>query len=444
MLKRLMTFIITLLLLLGGCARHAVQVTSVSSSSGSSSSLLSVPGLSETSSSELPPSISGLPKSVLPPLKPSAGGSDIANVAERIYSSKEGMSFAVFAGRNAFLERFNEPYGFYSYSIGTGDMQKIGDIEPVIAGSASMVIMQNKFMYYTDLVNKDGKELLRLVKVDREARKITAIDTSVLNDKTDPLTYLSKLNENEFLLIGMANDKSYIKRFDCQADTGVEIISETVTANKNAPNGYVGTVLSRMCAMDGEIYVIMLNLQENGTEYQVGVYDREGKRLRVLSAEAVSDIFDFNKDGCSPLSMYGIGGYLVLQNWNLQQAIYRIDGDMLTEIVPSSEGIKILTSGLSNCYSGKNSRYIIFQHDSESVKGKDNILFALELSTGEIKQVKINLDEEYNILTYGNIDEYGNLIIKMCKEISGSPDSVDYNNYQLFYVKSDDLPKVLQ
>ncbi len=307
-----------------------------------------------------------------------------------------------------------------------------------------MVIMQDKFLYYTDFVIKDGKELLRLIKVDLEGRLITAIDTSDYNNKTDPLTYLTKLNENEFLLIGMANDKSYIKRYDCRTNTGVEIISETVTAAKNAPNGYLGTVLSRMCVMDGEIYVIMLNLREDCVEYRIGVYDREGNKIRTISSNAVSDIFDFNKDGFSPLGMYGIGGYLVLENWNQQQAIYQIDGDMLTEIIPPNEDIRTITSGLGNYYSIKNSRYIFFQRSLNSEKDKDNMLFALEVSTGEIKQAKIKLDEEYNIFTYGNIDEYGNLIIRVCKEISGSPGSVDYSNYELFYIKENDLPKILQ
>lgn len=441
MLKRLIVLIlIILLLLLVGCTQQGAQIASIPSSACTSSSELD----SFKTSSEPAPPTDGFPKSILPSPKSSSNAPDIAEVAERIYSSKEGMDFVMFAGSNAFLERFNEPYGFYSYSIETREMKKIGDIEPVIASSASMVIMQDKFLYYTDFVIKDGKELLRLIKVDLEGRLITAIDTSDYNNRTDPLTYLTKLNENEFLLIGMANDKSYIKRYDCRTNTGVEIISETVTAAKNAPNGYLGTVLSRMCVMDGEIYVIMLNLREDCVEYRIGVYDREGNKIRTISSNAVSDIFDFNKDGFSPLGMYGIGGYLVLENWNQQQAIYQIDGDMLTEIIPPNEDIRTITSGLGNYYRIKNSRYIFFQRSLNSEKDKDNILFALEVSTGEIKQAKIKLDEEYNILTYGNIDEYGNLIIRVCKEISGSPGSVDYSNYELFYIKENDLPKILQ
>ncbi len=121
MLKRLIVLIlIILLLLLVGCTQQDAQIASIPSSACTSSSELD----SFKTSSEPAPPTDGFPKSILPSPKSSSNAPDIAEVAERIYSSKEGMDFVMFAGSNAFLERFNEPYGFYSYSIETREMKK--------------------------------------------------------------------------------------------------------------------------------------------------------------------------------------------------------------------------------------------------------------------------------------------------------------------------------
>jgi hypothetical protein len=282
----------------------------------------------------------------------------LRDVAELVYEDSTGNNPQIigFSKKNAFMELWGTTtIDYFSYNMDEKKTRKIGTTEMLTVGSASYVIMQDRYYYFTQKVIINGNETIRLLKLDSKNNTLSITKSSKTNEESSPFVYLSKLNENEFLMVDMIGFKTQVVRYNCNTDESVEIISAT---GKMVNNIQTGNLLSKACAMDGKIYVLIHVITEQTNEYQINVYDREGKQIKTISADAAKPLFE----NTSPLRMVGIGGYIVLENWNMKSAIYKISGNEIVPIVPPEEKVDVFISGMESYYSSQNNKYIFFKH----------------------------------------------------------------------------------
>ena len=83
----------------------------------------------------------------------------------------------------------------------------------------------------------------------------------------------------------------------------------------------------------------------------------------------------------------------------------------LTEIISPKQGLQVYLSSIADFYGEEEMRYIFLSNHREN---QDNLLFALDLCSSELKKAKIKSPDKY--LHAFSLDPEGNLILEMKKE----------------------------
>lgn len=166
-----------------------------------------------------------------------------------------------------------------------------------------------------------------------------------------------------------------------------------------------GKVLRNALVSGNSIYALLLTLDSQEC-YEIEQYDLDGNYIATLDSSAAKRFFTV-----TPYNFNCIGNHIILHDVNANCGIYRIDGNNLTEIISPKQGLQVYLSSIADFYGEEEMRYIFLSNHREN---QDNLLFALDLCSSELKKAKIKSPDKY--LHAFSLDPEGNLILEMKKE----------------------------
>ncbi len=320
------------------------------------------------------------------------------------------------------------------YNIQSGKFNDFNvSIPDFSVGSGSSVLMQHRFLYYTDYLDGDVP-LLKMMKVDLQDMTITIV-ASRENKKDEielrPFVYLAKLNDHEFAIYStffekVHNTQNYsIQKYDCDTNTSTELIHTSMRIDPTT-GACDGDSIEQICVAEGNIYALCTN---NNEDYSLNMYDAEGK---FLSNMAVPEIKSFL---CvSPLSIKIIGQYLFLGNWNMDHIVYKMNGKHLEVIANQDAGI---FPEMSSVYGNKNPYIYSFVSTGDTMS-----IYIFEINTGKFKHIGFDLDPDYKRVSNITQSESGNLLVAV--QLGDGDTGEELNRCRYYYVKAETIQKLLE
>lgn len=240
---------------------------------------------------------------------------------------------------------------------------------------------------------------------DRTIYEITGNGTRILattsiTEGEYPFVYFHKMSETAFLATEINAAESNVKKYDLANHTVETLISFPYELEDETHKS--GKVLKDACVSGNSIYALLRTLDTDSC-YEIERYDADGNYIATLDSAAAKRYF-----ADTPYFFNCVGDYLILHSVSFDCGVYHIENDALVEIVsPEDERITYL-GGLSNCYHSEQIPYLFFSLPRGQ---KENLLYALDLSTSEMKSVRFHAPEQY-IYAF-KIDTSGNLILEM-------------------------------
>ncbi len=365
------------------------------------------------------------------------------------------MGSGLFDGRRVFLNKGQNEYyngqgfgehrtiadDYYAYDLDSKQMTLLGTMPPNLMSAASSILMQNgDFLYNSQnsVVGEQRKDVREIYRLNVPGQKINILESD--QNANTPFVYFSKLSETEYITHTFGPESgnnedtsgtsiSSVTLYDINTGKGTEIIREELDYT---PDKQAGIALECVYAVDGLIYAVCFNGEDHSRF--VNVYDKKGTLKNTL-------LFEKDKpnlfDSMTPLSMTVFGDYIYFENWNMEHALYRIDGQILREFIGPEENI-IGPTGLDSLYKSEQTPYFYFVHMS-TPEGKkiDQYLFALNTETGVITKINVAIDKEYDCISGIKIDGQGNMIIRLITDFLEDIYPKEY------YVTADTLKRLL-
>ena len=322
-------------------------------------------------------------------------------------------------------------FGFYN--MDSQQLVEIGNYYPwVVASWDYCLIMNNRYLYFTALFltgENYSKEQVSMLRMDILEKKLEVI--KIANDeKVYPLIHMSKLNETEFIAHIVIREKSdnetneianttQIVKFNSETGESKTIIEYKYSyvlgdADSN------GILLESVCGIDNTIYAVGRRMEGNKWSYYLYVFDDHGNMLTEIEAPALAQTME---DKITQ-TFYVVGNYFTLGQYETgRQALYRIIDNKVEVVITLEE--RIIFPNMSNLYDSKKNPYIYYStnwsiyEDLSSKKTESNPIYALNITTGEVKSISVDIDKERPYLDYLIVDENGNLIIALIEQEFG-------------------------
>lgn len=308
------------------------------------------------------------------------------------------------------------------YNLKTNKSTEIGKTENELTSSGANVIMGHCKYYWYNTVDNSGREINKLIKSDGKNNKLETIKEESLSRQ---LLRLNKLSETEFITTYYSNDDkntfTTVKIYDTTQKTFRNIINLQYTNDENKPNSS-NIVLETVCAMDNKIYGIGREKKDFKYEYFVYSFDKNGKLIEKISANALADTLNSSV----PVQFQIIGNYFAVSNYQTEWSLYKIDGNKITCIIPASDGY-MFALGNENTYSSQKSPYFYYYKRDNGDGSENRYLYIFDTTNGNKSKAEIKFDENYRSLNYISTDEEGNLLFCFDKDFS----KFDYKYYYL-------------
>lgn len=293
------------------------------------------------------------------------------------------------------------------FDINEGKTTEYNDENRCMVSSASFVNVNDSY-YISEVVvdNSDNSEKLRIIELNRDG-DIRIIRKINMTEEVSPFIYFAKYDHDSFLLIHRIGLKTYIDMFNCKERKFSRFLTLESTEKKE-------TYLEKVSVNNEKVYVTVF---EEG-KYYLKIYNKD----RCLIATLQLDIPLLRESAI--LQFYVVNDLLLFENWNSEQALYKLQNNTLNEI-PLGEK-RIVSTGLSNIYK-EGTRYI-FLTDGNGVLSEEtpnNNLYALDLETCEIKYKEIVIGKELPCIYSSFYCENGSLVLSIKDDIS-SQKTVSY------------------
>ena len=363
------------------------------------------------------------------------------------FNNKTG--FVVYDKRIDGGETYASASYFGAYDMETKELIEVGEYKPWITASfENSMIMNDRFLYFWALFwgdenNPNGQ--LNLIRMDVQDKKLEVLES--MDGLSSYPPYMSKLSENEFISVIVkqeAGDEinvtaSTTKIVKHDVITGeVKTIMEEKFSYIDGEQNSNGTLLESVCGIDNNIYAVGKQRDEGVWHYYFYTFDNEGKLISRIEAPALEHTMKYvMADG-----FYVVGNYFTLiKSGSGSQALYKISDNQIDVVVTHDE--KMSFPDMSNFYSSEKTPYIYYSanryaHDSEYQNTTDKSpVYALNIETGEIKTIKVDIDKERPYLDYILVDENGNLVVNLLEEEFG-------DQVREYFISKETLQKVLE
>ena len=333
---------------------------------------------------------------------------DLVQCGELLEFTQSGFSridLIASCGRQGILEASTESTEglYYLYNMDTEEIDLIGQVDLGIVSSATDVFMKNGSYATTDLfLGEDNKLYRTVLLLDTDGPHI--LESTEIGKDEFPFVYLHKMSETQFLATEIEPTESKVKKFDLETDTVTTLLSYPYNMENDSQK--CGKVLRDALVSGDSIYALLLTLDSQEC-YEIEQYDLDGNYINTLDSSAAKRFF-----AETPYHFNCIGNYLILHDVNSHCGIYRIDGDSLTEIIAPELGMHVYFASITDFYGPEDINYIFLANDREE---KDNLLFALDLNSSELKKEKIVSPGKY--LDAFFLDPQGNLILEMKEDL---------------------------
>lgn len=158
----------------------------------------------------------------------------------------------------------------------------------------------------------------------------------------------------------------------------------------------------------------------------------EGVTIDTINADIVSELFEFT----APLDMFGINGYLIMRNWDMTCAMYKLENELEVVIKPE-EGLIALGSGEGNYYSSDNSNYIFFY----TRRFVENILYVYDIKNQSMRKLSLGTGDDYSFPGWGYVDDFGNIMLVLCRKSENG--KLDYSTRLVRYIRRDRIEQFM-
>lgn len=333
---------------------------------------------------------------------------DLTQCGEFLGFTQSGFSridLIASCGRQGILEASTESTEglYYLYNMDTEEIDLIGQVDLGIVSSATDVFMEDGSFATTDLfLGDDGKLYRTVLLLDTNGPRI--LESAEIGQDEFPFVYLHKMSETQFLATEIEPTKSEVKKFDLETGTITTLLSYPYCMEDDSQKS--GNVLRDALISGNSMYALLLTLDSQEC-YEINQYDLDGNYISTLDSSAAKRFF-----AETPYHFNCIGNYLILHDVNSHCGIYRIDGNTLTEIIAPELGMHVYFSSITDFYGPEDVNFIFLANDREE---KDNLLFALDLESSELKPAKIVSPGKY--LDAFFLDPQGNLILEMKEDL---------------------------
>lgn len=318
--------------------------------------------------------------------------------AEQIYTSESIPAEDIVAvlGEKMLLHNYDTSRKEYIlYDKSTKKQIEYNDDNRCIVSSASIVTLSNG-CYTSEVIvdNVSGQETLRIIELTCDG-KINILKEMERTEEVSPFIYFAKYNDNNFLLIHKISEETYIDIFNCETKK----FSRFLTSKSQGGNQ---VRLEKVSVFLEQVYVVVY---ENG-QYYLKIYDKNSNLNNTID-------LDIPLLQSSPiLQFYVINDFLIFENWNSEQALYKLKDNSLQQI--EIDNMRIMPAGLTDIFEGE-LRYIYLKenYDSQMVENSSNKLYTFDLEKEKLKSAEI-VKGKNTPLIYGVIlCENGDLVLSV-------------------------------
>lgn len=313
-------------------------------------------------------------------------------------------------------------------NLETNARKKIGSDQTPLYGTGAMVMMQDRYIYQMDLY-KDNT--CKLLKIDIDGQ-VTVPYTLENTDGDVMFVHLKKLNENEFLMFYAYNTyddvpHSKILKYNIKTDKAVEIVDQVYDQQK-----YKGRGMQQISVSNGIIYGIGVK-DDNEGKY-LFKYDDSGELLDEYPLEGDLQFLD----DTIVRDFFVIGDYVFLKDyknldWHLMKCVDKKYIEYLSVDYDDIDSFNLLFCRHENIYNSE-IKYIFFALNPQAVKLNtdltNRIIFAMNIDTGEIYPINLEIEGESKNVINVTFDEKGNVLANT-EDTNGSSDYYFISSYEL-------------
>ena len=335
---------------------------------------------------------------------------------------------------------YDSPMQWGVYDFKTKKFHQIAKLMDTTASTGSSVIMEERY-YYTwwgrSKVDEKGNEVWRndLLRIDAQEGNMNIVETR--DDVHFLSTELKKLNEHTFVGISARWDgerlasgetkTTFLEKYDGKTGKREVIATEVFTCGKTDRNSS-GINIEQICTMDGVIYAFGRRRENGVDKCYIYTYDENGNRLTETEYPELYAGFQENTR-----KFYVVGDYLIIESLEgLTDSLFKMENGELKLLFDYTSGHSFSIS--NNFWNSNGIKYIYYLE--EKFNG-NNMLHALNVTTGKTVKLKIEIDPEYTGISFFSVDENGNMVITLHK-------GEDFLDNKAYYLTAETLDQLIK
>lgn len=320
------------------------------------------------------------------------------------FNSKAISIIDVLDKKVIFSDASHDDYeAYYMYDVESETISLIENVPYGMVSSGITIMMPPTSLIVTSLDVREN-ELQRTISIlDGNKGESIPYDVQPTTEKDSPFIYLSKIDDTSFISTELNETNSKLKLHNLETDSISTILQCDVQKSKQGD--ITGRVIVNATISNDTILLLVNEIAEDSL-FLIEQYSLDGEYLTTLNSQACNYLFEET----APLWMFGIQDFLILYNWNMESAIFKIEGNELRK-ANHTEELRISKGGLSNCALSKNANFLFLLRQNSD---RDDSLYIFDLNTEEIKNIILE-KQGYNIY-YTVMAENGDVILVYMKD----------------------------
>lgn len=313
---------------------------------------------------------------------------------------------------------------YYFYDVERETTSLIKNVPYDMASSGVTIMMPPTSLIITSY-NASGNLLQRSISIlDGNNGRSILHDVQSVTEKDSPFIYLSKIDQNSFISTELNESNSKLKLHNLETGS-ITTLLQYEQANDNA----TGRIIAN-ATVSNETILLLVNKLQKDSIFVIEQYNMDGEYLATLNSESCNYLFE----GTAPLWMFAVQDFLVLYNWNMESAIFKVDGNELQKI-DYEEELQISMGGLANCSSSNDLNFLFLLRPNSN---RDNTLYALDLGSKELK--KVILEKQGYDIDYTVMGENGDAVLIYTKK---DADFSDTQTMLAYYLEKETIEQLL-
>ena len=300
---------------------------------------------------------------------------------------------------------------YYIYDVEDENEKEIFTGENILFSSGLTAGVNDNI--YTNLIleHKNNQIINNLVQINTDTLDFEIISEDNCNEET---TSFICATETDILLIKHSvNEKtSQVVLYDIENNEYITII-EKKFAVENGKNQ--GVFLNGIAYDSGYLYVIEENYENHLMSIQLVKYNLQGE---YISSIDLREIYSYIEDEAVG-KFFVFGDYMFVRNYSGKGVVCRIIDDNAEIHFEVENDLDIVRTNKDT----EQNQYIFYSRR----EGKD--IKVLDINTGKMETVTLNIGDEIEVIRYIYGDEYNNLLVGLV-----DPEDENLNNENRFYV----------